>query len=96
MNFRKNQNLMKFKFNCIKQPRFGKHFSQDFLEFTLVFTYFFYIFFSKFSKFEFKNDRFIISDQTNPVDFRRISENAANFFNPGHDMQKHSKCSIHI
>jgi hypothetical protein len=39
---------MKFNFKCIKRSRFEKHFSPDFLEFTLIFTYF--LIFSNFRK----------------------------------------------
>jgi hypothetical protein len=78
-------NLTKFKFKFIKQSRFEKRFSPDFLEFTLVFLHIFLDFFEflKISNFELKNRRFLISDQTSPIDFRRISENAPDFFNPG-------------
>jgi hypothetical protein len=51
-------------------------FSPDFLEFTLVFTYFLDFFeFSKISNFKLKNHRFLISDRTDPDEFQKMRPN---------------------
>jgi hypothetical protein len=46
-------------------------FSPYFLEFTLVFLHIFLVF----SNFEFKNHRFLISDQTDPDEFQKMQSN---------------------
>jgi hypothetical protein len=55
----------------------SKAFSPDFLECTLVFYMFsrFFFEFLKFSKFEFKNHRFLISYRTDPYEFQKMRPN---------------------